>query len=111
MHLKRLWLSVLGSTLLSGMALADEAEKVTYDDHVLPILKQRCATCHNPDKKSGGFDVTSYTQLMQGGGSGASIEAGDASASYMIKLVEHQEEPTMPPDVDGFCSAPGRRGW
>jgi len=100
MHLKRLWLSVLGSTLLSGMALADEAEKVTYDDHVLPILKQRCATCHNPDKKSGGFDVTSYTQLMQGGGSGASIEAGDASASYMIKLVEHQEEPTMPPDAD-----------
>ncbi len=75
----------------------DATEKVTFDDHVKPIFRQRCATCHGPDKKSGGLDVTNFTALMQGGGSGASIEPGDAEGSYLYMLVTHEEEPSMPP--------------
>ena len=75
-----------------------EAPKVTYDDDVKPVLRQKCFTCHNPDKKSGDLDLTNYTNLMQGGGSGTVVEAGDSSASYLFQLITHEEEPYMPPE-------------
>lgn len=88
---------ILGAAFLPGQAaLADEA--VTFDDNVLPVLRQRCGSCHNPDKKAGGLDITTYTGLMAGGGSGGSIEPGDASASYLYRLVTQEDEPKMPPD-------------
>ncbi len=72
--------------------------KITFDDHVKPIFQQKCVSCHNPDKKSADLDLTNYGNLMQGGASGAVIEPGDASASYLYKLVVHDEEPAMPPE-------------
>lgn len=79
-------------------ALADE--KITYEDHVKPLLTQRCASCHNPNNKSGDLDVTNYTALMLGGGSGPVIEPLEPSGSYMFKLITHEESPEMPPDAD-----------
>lgn len=83
-----------------GQALAEEKAppKVTYDDDVKPIFQQKCFSCHNPDKKSADLDLTNFTNLMQGGASGASVEAGDASASYLYDLVSHKSEPIMPPE-------------
>ena len=83
-----------------GPVLAEEKAppKVTYDDDVKPIFQQKCFSCHNPDKKSADLDLTNYTNLMQGGASGASVEAGDASASYLYDLVTHKSEPIMPPE-------------
>src|SRR6056297_3372349 len=98
------------STLLAGLVLltsiahlsADEKkekqEKITYDDHVLPILRQRCGSCHNASDQKGGLVVDSYTGIMTGGGSGQSIEPGDASISYLYMLVAHESEPVMPPN-------------
>ena len=73
-------------------------EKITYDDHVRPILQQKCFSCHNPDKKSGDLDLTNYINLMQGGGSGEVVEPGDAGASYLYLLITHESEPYMPPE-------------
>jgi len=83
-----------------GQVLAEEKAppKVTYDDDVKPIFQQKCFSCHNPDKKSADLDLTNFTNLMQGGASGASVEAGDASASYLYDLVSHKSEPVMPPE-------------
>ena len=87
----------LGLSAFAGpIVAADDA--VTFDDNVLPLLRQRCGSCHNPDKKAGGLDITTYTGLMAGGGSGGSIEPGDASASYLYRLVTQEDEPKMPPD-------------
>ena len=65
----------LAASLLTLSALAAQAqEKVTYEDHIKPIFRQHCANCHNPDKKSGGLDLTNYLNLMQGGSSGTVVE-------------------------------------
>jgi hypothetical protein len=72
--------------------------KITYDEHVKPILRAKCFTCHNADKKKGGLDMTTYTGLMQGGGSGEVVEAGESSFSYLYGLIAHEEEPFMPPN-------------
>ena len=75
-----------------------KAPKVTYDDDVKPVLRQKCFGCHNPDRKSGDLDLTNFTNLMIGGGSGKVVEAGDASSSYLYQLITHEEEPYMPPE-------------
>lgn len=75
-------------------------EKITYQDHVQPIFRARCFSCHNTNKKEGDLDLTNYTNLMQGGGSGAVIEPGASSDSYLFALITHQDEPAMPPETD-----------
>ena len=73
-------------------------EKITYDEHVKAVFRQKCSACHNPDKRSGDLDLTNYTGVMQGGGSGEVVEPGDSSSSYLYMLITHEEEPAMPPE-------------
>ena len=85
-------------TLVTALPVAAE-EKVSFIDNALPVLRQRCGSCHNPDKKTGGLDVTSYAAIMRGGGSGEVITPGDAAASHLFRVANHDDEPTMPPDA------------
>ncbi len=85
-------------TVAVAAAPVSGAEKVTYIDNLLPVLRQRCGSCHNPDKKAGGLDVTSYAAIMRGGGSGEVITPGNASGSYLYRVANHDDEPKMPPD-------------
>lgn len=80
-------------------------EKITYDDHAQAILRQRCSTCHNSNRLEGDLDLTNYTNLMQGGGSGEVILPGDSEGSYLFNLVTHDDEPSMPPDSDPIPEA------
>src|SRR5215216_5412250 len=75
-------------------------EKVTYDDQLAPILRQRCSSCHNSNAKKGDLDVTNYPGLMRGGSSGAAIEPGDPDTSHLFLLVTRQSEPFMPQKAD-----------
>jgi hypothetical protein len=74
--------------------------KVTYDDQVKAIFRDKCFACHNTEKKTAGLDLTTYSGAMAGGGSGAVIEAGDSGSSYLFSLVSHTSEPHMPPKSD-----------
>lgn len=105
--LRPYWFSLLLASIASMLICASsqplaaqekKPPKVTYDDHVKPVLRQKCFTCHNPDKKSGDLDLTNYTNLMQGGASGPVIEPGDAASSYLYMLITHESEPFMPPE-------------
>lgn len=99
MHLSRLALTVSVLIVASASARAAD-EKITYADHVQPIFRAKCFACHNPDKKSGGLDLTNYTAMQQGGSSGEVVEAGDADSSYLWLVVNHDSEPYMPPNSD-----------
>jgi len=84
-----------------GLALGYSAaaqEKVTYQDHVLPLVENHCAKCHNPDKKKGDLDLSSYNAVLKGGGSGQVVVSGNPDSSKLYKAVTHAEEPTMPPN-------------
>ncbi len=76
------------------------APKVNYQDHVLPILKARCAKCHNQDTAKSGLVVDTFAGLMEGGSSGVVIVAGQPDASRLFKLVSRVEQPYMPPSGD-----------
>jgi len=83
-------------TLAAGGAVAQEP--VTFVDGALPVLRQRCGSCHNADKKTAGLDVTSYAAIMRGGGSGEVIVPGDAGGSHLFRVANHDDEPKMPPE-------------
>ena len=93
-----LLVSLVTSTNLA--AEEEKAEKITYEDDVLPIFRQKCFNCHNTDKKTAGLDLTSYASMIEGGGSGTAVEPGDASSSYLYMLVSHESEPYMPPNSE-----------
>jgi dipeptidyl aminopeptidase/acylaminoacyl peptidase len=92
----RLTVIILAFIMLPGALVAEE-KKLTYQDHILPLLREKCASCHSPDKKQGGLNVINFTALMEGGSRGKSIEPGDPEQSTLYLLMSHQEQPHMPP--------------
>ncbi|TWU31786.1 Chromosome partition protein Smc [Novipirellula artificiosorum] len=85
----------LGSQFLS----ADD--KITFEDHVKPVFRQHCLSCHNQGEKKGGLALDSYLAVIEGGGSGEVVyDDGDASGSRMWQLINHDDTPVMPPNQD-----------
>ena len=103
----RAWLNLLiamkttslllgAGALLLGVATSS-AQKVTYDEHVLPLFKNACLKCHNADKPKADLDLSTFGGTMKGGSSGLIVTGGDPDGSSLYKSVTHAAEPTMPP--------------
>ena len=86
--------------IATSLHAQEKVEKITYVDHVEPIFRAKCGNCHNADKKVADLDLLNYSAMMQGGGSGPSIEPGDPDSSYLWLVVSHESEPYMPPNQD-----------
>jgi predicted nucleic acid-binding Zn-ribbon protein len=85
-------------SVLSTLPLS-AADKVTYDDQVLPIFQQSCLNCHNPDKNKGGLDLSSFSGAMKGSSGGKIVEPGDAG-SKLLACVMQTSDKKMPPEGD-----------
>lgn len=97
--------SALALTIAAFVAPAVAQEKVTYVDHVLPIFRDACNNCHNPDKKKAGLDLTTYGATMAGSDGGKVIVPGNADGSIIYKVSTHKDEPVMPPKGDKLADA------
>src|SRR6478735_5529200 len=95
---------VLG-TVLVGRVLADVPAKVTFNDHILPIFKNACLNCHNPDKKKAGLDLSTYQGTLTGSDNGKVLESGNPSGSLLVKCIKQIEDPKMPPKGDKLTDA------
>jgi DNA repair exonuclease SbcCD ATPase subunit len=88
-----------GIVLLSGVLGVHAAEeKVTYEDHVRPMLENKCFSCHNPDKKKGDLDLTTFAGTMTGGAGGIVADSGNPDGSRIWTTTAKKEEPFMPPE-------------
>ena len=88
------------SIFLVSVNLSGAADKITYDDHIFPIFESKCLNCHNPDKKKGDLDLSTYTGTMAGSSGGKITLSGDGSSSKLFTVTVHTEEPVMPPEGD-----------
>src|SRR5256885_17082579 len=79
---------------------APAAPKITYDEHIRPILREHCFSCHSADKQESGLALDNYQKAMAGGSSGEVVLPGDLASSRLWALVSHAEEPKMPPKQD-----------
>ncbi len=93
------------SLLAASGAAALAEDKTTYVDHVLPIFRNACNNCHNPDKKKAGLDLTTYGSTMAGSENGPIIKPGAADGSLLFKVCNQTEEPKMPPKGDKLTDA------
>src|SRR6476620_817071 len=86
--------------LLPSLSSAADAKKITYQDDLMPVLRNACLNCHNPDKKKAGLDLSNYSSAMTGSDNGKVIKPGDSAGSMLFKTMTHAEEPFMPQKAD-----------
>jgi uncharacterized membrane protein len=93
--------SLLGAgerrTPVTSVAAADP-----YADVVQPLLERRCGTCHNDEKRNGGFSVSTYDFSLVGGDTGRAVVPGDLTGSELFYRV------TLPHDDEAFMPAEGK---
>jgi Protein of unknown function (DUF1553)/Protein of unknown function (DUF1549)/Planctomycete cytochrome C/F5/8 type C domain len=95
-------------TLLFGRSVVVAGEPALFPDHVAPLLRQRCVSCHNPVKKRGGLDLTTREHLLQGGDTGPTAMPGAAGDSLLIQMTAGAEAkmpkqgPKLTPAEVGF---------
>ncbi len=82
-------------------------EPIDFDRHVLPILEERCNSCHHaPFDRSGrlvnpkaGLRLDDYAQVMKGTIEGPVVKANDLEASnlYQVLILPEDDDLFMPP--------------
>jgi WD40 repeat protein len=73
---------------------------VDYEKQVVPILENKCLTCHSGSIKKGRYDMSSLEGLLKGGKSGSAIVSGKPEESLLVKLAGRTGTPPMPPKDD-----------
>ncbi|GAA4443844.1 chitobiase/beta-hexosaminidase C-terminal domain-containing protein [Ravibacter arvi] len=79
--------------------IQDLSKALIYPDLVAPVLKQKCISCHNPDKAKGGLVLTDTAAMVKGGENGKLFIAGNASGSLLTErlLLDLNHKHRMPP--------------
>lgn len=74
---------------------------IDYNDHIRPILNQKCLACHGGVKKSGGISYLFPEEALAKGKSGEfAIVPGDPAASEMIYRITTDDEADLMPPPD-----------
>lgn len=79
------------------------AEAVTFSTIQTTIFDNSCVSCHSGNSASGGLDLSpnmAYENLVNRESNGSSlkrVEPFNSSASYLVKVLEGENAPLMPP--------------
>src|SRR5436853_6175652 len=79
-------------------AAASSFEIEFFEQHVRPLLIEKCSKCHGDSKPRGGLKLTSREHVLKGGERGPAIAPGKPDNSLLLKAVRYQTKPHMPPD-------------
>ena len=74
----------------SGAAPAKDAGASLFQNQIQPAFAKSCLSCHNPQSKQGGLDLSSRDAALRGGGRGPAIVPGNAAESLLYKLISRQ---------------------
>lgn len=93
-------LAVLSMLVACSSAIAKQAsdQESLFENHVRPVLVQRCIKCHGPSKSESGLRLDTLSHLLKGGDSGAAIDRSDAAASLLSQVLDWKHDVKMPPD-------------
>ncbi|MBK5294782.1 MAG: DUF1549 domain-containing protein, partial [Acidobacteriia bacterium] len=58
-----------------------------FRSQIQPILVERCLTCHNPEVRTSGLDLSTREGLMRGGAHGVDLVAGNSAGSRLYEWV------------------------
>ena len=85
-------------TLSAAEPAAPPAGKVSYYKDVRPIFQQNCQGCHQPAKRGGDYEMTTFAGLMKAGESdNPSVVPGKPEKSYLVEeITAHDGQAEMP---------------
>ena len=73
-------------------ALAQDAvvdgRRLTFEEHVVPILEARCVQCHGGDKSESGLDLRRRFTMLKGGDSGPAIVPHQPESSLLMEFID-----------------------
>ena len=79
---------------VAGLVVPASAQRAPlFKSEVLPVLEKNCVSCHGPQKKMAGLDLSSFTGMMEGSTSGPVIAPGKPNSSLLWKMVETDQMP------------------
>lgn len=64
-----------------------------FKDEILPVLEKSCVSCHSPDRKMGGLDLSTFAGLMAGGASGPAVAPGKPERSLLWMQIDSGRMP------------------
>ena len=81
------------------VVITDVDKALVFNDIIMPILDDKCVSCHNPNKVKGGLTMTNKEQLLLGGDSGSLLIAEKDEVPRLIHHIKlpMEDEDHMPP--------------
>jgi mono/diheme cytochrome c family protein len=81
-----------------GSVTGAQAEGVSFAEKILPVLKERCFSCHGPEKAKGELRLDSVEAINKGSEHGAVLVPGKPEESSFYKLlVLPKDDPDIMP--------------
>jgi uncharacterized membrane protein len=62
-------------------------DALVFEHMINPILQNKCVSCHNPEKKKGGLDLSSKEGILKGGKSGKLFVTGKPETSLLLERI------------------------
>ncbi|MCC6510404.1 MAG: DUF1549 domain-containing protein, partial [Pirellulaceae bacterium] len=87
-----------------GLAPSANAQEVSFQRDIQPLLAEKCWHCHGADEatRQGGLRLDDAAAAQKGGDSGAAIVPGKVDASLLImRIGSHDADVVMPPPKEG----------
>jgi hypothetical protein len=98
--------SVWLGALACAMALGPMARGDDRFEAVAPLLRGTCLTCHDPENRKGGLDLSRRASALAGGASGPAVAPGRPEESLLIDRLADGEmppkHPLAPEQVEAF---------
>lgn len=91
---------LLASTLFAAALLllpANDSCGQDWEHDVQPLLQENCTKCHGGAKQKGELDLRSTESALRGGESGPAIVPQKPGESLLIKVLDAEADPHMPP--------------
>ncbi|GJM28532.1 MAG: hypothetical protein DHS20C17_11670 [Cyclobacteriaceae bacterium] len=80
----------------------EPAELLVFQDLIMPIIEDKCQSCHNQYKTKGGLIMTSFSSLMKGGDSEKPMlvpsQPADSELFHRITLPDDHDDKMPPPE-------------
>lgn len=74
-------------------------EVPSYEQHIQPVVKRYCISCHRPGKENNNYFMTTYAEIMETGDNAPNITPGnlDNNTIHMVYREEIEAGGPMPP--------------
>jgi hypothetical protein len=76
-----------------SLASFGQAQPLSFEKDIRPILNQKCGACHGADPQKGQLDLRTVSELLRGGENGPTIVPGKPEASLLVDILERGQMP------------------